>query len=366
MRIVVNQGELEDKIVMASKAVAKKSVKPVLAGFLFEVSPDGVFVNATDMETGVRASLQVDEVEGEGKFVIDASTFIDIVKSLSNDVVVLEYDEDVLHINSGKSSFSLSTMDPGEFPEFSFAETDAFVEIDTSILDDMIDKVIYAAATDEFMKNLNGVYWEFTETGLRLVASDGFRLALIDQDLESTLGMSFLISLKSMKELQNVINNTSEPSVKLRYDGKRFSVEAGDVQVTMRVVDADFPDYRRVLPIEYNTKIVLSKTDALDALKRTMIIAKKGSDAVKIEASEEVVVLTSRSPDYGEAREELEADFEGEAIEAAFNPKFLQEAFRKIDTEEIELYFVNSTAPLKIKGLEREEYFYIVMPIRLA
>ncbi|MCD6449615.1 MAG: DNA polymerase III subunit beta [Thermotogaceae bacterium] len=366
MRMVVNQGELEDKIVMTSKAVAKKTAKPVLSGFLFEVSSEGVFVNATDLETGVRATVQADEVEGEGKFVVDASTFLDIVKNLPNDVVVLEYDEDVLNISSGRSSFSLSTMDASEFPEFSFAETDSFVEIDTSILEDMIDKVIYAAATDEFMKNLNGVYWEFTDTGLRLVASDGFRLALIEQNLESTLGMSFLISLKSMKELQNVISNTSEPAVRLRYDGKRFSVEAGDVQVTMRVVDADFPDYRRVLPKEYNTKVVLSKTEALDALKRTMIIAKKGSDAVKLEASEDGVILTSRSPDYGEAREELEADFEGENIEAAFNPKFLQEAFRNVDTEEIELYFVSSTAPLKIKGFEKEEYFYIVMPIRLA
>ncbi len=186
MRMVVNQSELEDKLLMASKAVARKTIKPVLAGFLIEVGDEAV-VYATDMETAVKASISADEIEGEGRFVIEASTFLEIVKSLPSDTVELRLDGSNLVVASGRSRFNLPTMDPSEFPDIMTVETDRYVELDTSILDEMMDKVMFAAATDEFMRNLNGVYWELMGDTLRLVASDGFRLALVDQEVD--LGM---------------------------------------------------------------------------------------------------------------------------------------------------------------------------------
>jgi DNA polymerase-3 subunit beta len=365
MRITVNQGELEDKLVMASKAVAKKSVKPVLSGFLFDVS-DKVFVYATDMETGVRAEVLANEVEGEGKFVVEATTFLEIVKNLPSDIVDLEFEDNTLKIVSGKSRFTLSTMDASEFPEFVSAETDSALEIDTSILEEMVDKVMFAAATDEFMRNLYGVFWELSGNNLRLVASDGFRLALMDQPMDVGMELNFLISLPSMKELKNILSNTSEPTLKLKFDGKRLSVEAGDVEVTMRVVDADFPDYKRVLPETYSTRITVSRDEMLSALKRVMVISKKGSEAVKFTVENEMFEMSSRSPDYGEATEEVEAEIEGENITIAFNPKFIQESLRRIDTPEVELLLDGQAKPLKMKPLERDDYFYIIMPIRIA
>ncbi len=365
MKVVVNQGELEDKLVVASKAVSKRSVKPVLSGFKFEVS-DEIFVYATDMETSVKARIIANEVEGEGEFVVDALTMLDVVKSLSSDLIVLEIEGDSLTISAGKSRFSLATMDASEFPEFTSAETDSSVEMDTSILDDMVDKVMFSAATDEFMRNLYGIFWELSSDSLRLVASDGFRLALMDQPIKSGLSLSFLISLPSMKELKNVLSNTTEPTLNLSFDGKRLSVRAGDVELTMRVVDADFPDYRRVLPDQYSTKVTVSREEILDALKRVMIIAKKGSEAVRFAIEDGVLTLSSKSPDYGEIVEELDVEVEGESLVIAFNPRFLQEALRRIDTPEAELLLDGQSKPLKMKPLAREEYFYIIMPIRMV
>ncbi len=365
MKISVSRGELEDKLLVASKAVSKRTIKPALSGFLFDVS-DEVLVYATDMETGVKAKIQANEIEGEGKFVVDANTMLDIVKSLSSDIVDIELDENNLIVYSGRSKFLLTTMDPMEFPEFTSAETDRYVEVDTSILDEMVDKVMFSAATDEFMRNLYGVFWEMSDGNLRLVASDGFRLALMDQPVSFDMEISFLISLPSMKELKNVLSNTGEPTLNLRFDGKRLSVEAGDVEVTMRVVDADFPDYRRVLPSHHSTKVVLSRDELLDALKRVMIIARKGSEAVKFSIEDGGLTLSSKSPDYGEVVEELDADVEGEELYIAFNPKFVQESLRKIDTSEVEMLFDGQAKPLKLKPLENEEYFYIIMPIRIV
>ena len=366
MRIVVDSGELEDKLVMASKAVAKKSVKPVLAGFLFDVK-DGEFnLHATDMETGVRAKVNTNELEGEGKFVVDAKTILELVKSLPSDVVEMTLEGDNLIITCGPSKFHLPTMDPSEFPEVTPAESEAILEIDTSILDEMVDKVIFAAATDEFMRNLNGVFWELTEGFLRLVASDGFRLALAEEKIDHEITADFLLSLKSMRELSNVLSNTPEPFVSLKYDGKRVSLTAGDVETIMRVVDADFPDYRRVLPPAFKTKVVVSRNELLDSLRRISVIAKKGSDAVKFEITEGKMELSTKSPEAGEAIEEIEVQKEGEDLTIAFNPKFIIDALRKIDTEEVEMNFVDSTSPLQMNPLDVEGYIYIVMPIRLA
>lgn len=366
MRVVLESGELEDKLIMASKAVAKKSVKPVLAGFLFEIKNGEFNLYATDMETGVRAKVNVNELEGEGRFVVDAKTILELVKIFPADVVEMFLEGDNLIITCGSSKFHLPTMDPSEFPEITPTESEAILEIDTSILDEMVDKVIFAAATDEFMRNLNGVFWELTEGFLRLVASDGFRLALAEEKIEHEITASFLLSLKSMKELANVLSNTPEPIVSIKYDGKRVSLTAGDVETIMRVVDADFPDYRRVLPPAFKTKVVVSKNELLNSLKRILVIAKKGSDAVKFDIAEGKMILSTKSPEAGEAIEEIEVQKEGEDLTIAFNPKFIVDALRKIDTEEVEMNFVDPTSPLQMNPLDVEGYIYIVMPIRLA
>ncbi|ACM22600.1 DNA polymerase III subunit beta [Thermotoga neapolitana] len=366
MKIVTTTLELKDKVTIASKALAKKSVKPVLAGFLFEVKNGNFFICATDLETGVKASVNCAEISGDARFVVPGDVLQKLVKVLPDETTELSLEGDNLVITSGSTVFRITTMPADEFPDIAPAESGISFEIDTSLLEEMVEKVIFAAATDEFMRNLNGVFWELHKGFLRLVASDGFRLALAEEQIENEEETNFLLSLKSMKEVQNVLNNTTEPTVVVRYDGRRVSLTTNDVETVMRVVDAEFPDYRRVIPETFKTKVVVSKKSLQESLKRVMVIASKGSESVKFEIEENTMRLVSRSPDYGEVIDELEVQKEGEDLIIAFNPKFIVDALRRIETEELEMNFVDSTSPCQINPLDISGYIYIVMPIRLA
>lgn len=366
MKVITTTTELKDKVAMASKAIAKKSVKPALAGFLFEVKDGNFFICATDLETGVKAQVNAIEVEGEARFVVPSDVLQNVVKVLPSDSVELIFENNLLIVSSANTTYRISTMSAEEFPEIAPAEAGLSFEIDTSLLEEMVEKVIFAAATDEFMRNLNGVFWELHKGLLRLVASDGFRLALAEEQLEAEGEANFLLSLKSMKEVQSILSNTTEPSVIVRYDGRRVSILTSDVETVMRVVDAEFPDYRRVLPSTFRTKVTVSRKDLQEALKRIMVIAKKGSDSVKLEIEENVMRLSSKSPDYGEVVDELEIQKDGEDLVIAFNPKFLVDVLRHIETEEVEMNFVDATSPCQMNPVDISGYLYIVMPIRLA
>lgn len=365
-RIAVDTQELVSKVSVVSKVVPSKAIKPILGCVVFDLTEDGVFLLASDLETGVRTKLNC-EYEGFGRFAVDGKVLYEVVKTLSTDVgTSLEITPTNLSIECGKSRFKLSVVDPSDFPETTLSEVSASFEIDADVLHSMIEKVIFCAATDEFMRNLNGVYWELGSGFLRLVASDGFRLALAEERLEIQSEMSFFLSLKSMKELLNVAQSCAGKKLQFEYDGKRVGITATDVETFVRIVEVEFPDYKRVLPRAFKTKVVVSTDELLEALRRTMVIAKRGSESIRIEVMENALVLSSRSPDFGEVTEEVEARKEGEDMIAAFNPKFLIEALRRIETEEVELNFIDSTSPLQMNPLDVEGYLYVVMPIRIV
>lgn len=366
MKIVVEANELSNKISVVSKTVPSKTIKPIMACILFDVSKEGAYLNATDLETGVKARLEC-ESDDEGRFAVDAKIFHEIVRTLPTEgKVQLSFSSGLVTLECGRSKFRIPTMDPSEFPEISLPAEGYALNIETKTLTEMIEKVIFCAAKDEFMRNLNGVYWEIGNGFLRLVASDGFRLALTEERLPTQNESSFLISLKSMKELQSILESCSETSITIHYDGRRLSLSTPNIETVMRVVEIEFPDYKKVLPKAFKSKVILSKNDLIEALRRTMVIAKRGSESVKIDLGEDTLTLSSRSPDSGEMNEEVPVRKEGEDIIAAFNPLFLMEALRHIHTDEVEFNFVDSTSPLQINPMNVEGYLYIVMPIRIV
>ena len=363
--LTVEVSELVNKVTLASKAAATKAVKPILACFLFDISEQGAFVQATDLETSIKAKI-VCQSEDHSTFAVDAKAFYELVRSLPDEPANLKFENGVLEIKCGRSCFRVATLDTSEFPEISVSDNGNSLTLERATLLDMIERVLFSAATDEFMRNLNGVYWEIGNGFLRLVASDGFRLALAEEKVANETESGFLLSLKSMKELLSVLANCGDSSVTLNYDGNRLSLTTSEVETVMRVVDVDFPDYRRVLPAAFRCKAVVSKNDLLEALKRASVIAKRGSESVRLDVTEESMLLSSKSPDFGEVSEEVSIQKEGEDITAAFNPRFLTEALRHLHTDEAELNFVDGTSPLQINPLDVEGYLYIVMPIRIV
>ncbi|AEH50951.1 DNA polymerase III subunit beta [Pseudothermotoga thermarum] len=365
-RISVDVSQLSEKVSIVSKIVPSKTIKPILSCILFKLSNGEVFLSATDLESGIKARLRC-ESEGEGKFAVDAKVLNEIVRTLPDETTAeFTLSEESVTVTCGRSKFKIPTVDPSEFPDLEASAGGTEIQIDASTLASMLEKVIFCAATDEFMKNLNGVFWEVGRELLRLVASDGFRLAIAEERVISNNETSFLLSLKSMRELLSMASKNEEQTLKILYDGRCVSILANDIEMTARVVEIEFPDYKKVLPKAFKTKVVVSTDELVEALKRALVIAKRGTESIRVDVTEDILRISSRSPDYGEAQEEIDVRKDGEDILAAFNPKFLIEALRHIDSEEVELNFVDSTSPLQINPVDVSGYLYIVMPIRIV
>jgi DNA polymerase-3 subunit beta len=365
LKFVINKQEFSKKISIAAQAVGSKTVDPILQCLLFKPENDSIKVFSTDMQTFVVAKLEVNEFDGSDSFAVDAKLLEEIVKNIDEEEIILEYNLGKLNIRSGKTAFNLTTYsNPEKFPPLEFEKTGISFEIETSILSEMINKVIFCASNESAMRALNGVYWEIKDKFLRLVASDGYRLALVEQKVDVEAEIDFIISLKSMKELQNMVSGADEPAVKITCDNKKMAIASGDITIITRVVEEVFPDYRRVLPKVFKTRISFNKSEFLEALKRNMIIAKRGNDKVRLEITDNSMILTSQSPEYGEVREELSIEKEGEDLVINFNPRFLNEAVKNVDEEEIVFNFVDELSPMQVNSKDVGGYLYIVLPVR--
>ncbi|KLO24179.1 DNA polymerase III subunit beta [Marinitoga sp. 1197] len=424
-KLQIERSKLNSLMDMASKAVAKKTTNPILSGFKFSVKNKDLHLYATDLqtafhgvikniifeqvekitddlfeperkevdseiddETAIQEEKTEDSVENNDEtlfpelsedsskdnikpdFVVEATYFMDIIKNLSFETVDIYLENKNIKVMAGKSEFLLPTMDPEEFPEIvpNKAE-EGIITFERQKLLSMIEKVIFCALRDSenVSRNLNGIYWDFREGGyLTLVAADGYRLALaeLSMDIVNT-PPSFLLSLKSMEELLNVLRGSKTENVDLFFDGARvlFFLDDDKIEIILNVVDATFPDYVRIIPQAFKTKVITSTDLFLKVLKRVSIAAK--NDQVKMEIKDDIMELTAKSPEVGLAVEELEIDKEGEDILIAYSPKYLREAIDHIGTSEVEFNITSESSQTMIKPVGDDSYMYIVMPVRL-
>nr|WP_276318629.1 DNA polymerase III subunit beta [Marinitoga lauensis] len=301
---------------------------------------------------------------------MDATNFMDIVKNLSFESIDIYLEDKNIKVIAGKSEFLLPTMDPEEFPEIVPNKVEeGIITFERQKLLSMIERVIFCALRDSenVSRNLNGIYWDFREGGyLTLVAADGYRLALseLSMDIINT-PPSFLLSLKSMEELLNVLRSSKTENVELFFDGARvlFFLDDDNIEIILNVVDATFPDYVRIIPQAFKTKVITSTDLFLKVLKRVSIAAK--NDQVKMEIKDSIMELTAKSPEVGLAVEELEIEKEGEDIIIAYSPKYLREAIDHIGTSEVEFNITSESSQTMIKPVGDDSYMYIVMPVRL-
>lgn len=366
MKLTVSKGELATKISMVSRVVPAKAVKPVLQGILFKVSDGRLTISATDLETGFVTEVREFNADEDGAFVVEGKVVDEVVRNMPGDQVHIEYDGISAIFSSQKSRFTLPTMNPKEFPEFSPDVTGEEITLSTTQVETMLERTMFSAAKEEIMRNLNGVLWEFDSDYLRFVAADGFRLALAETTNDSGFLGTFLLSLNSMKDFLSSIKSASSDELIVRTDGRRVGFTFDGTQMVVRVVDAEFPNYKTVLPKDFRTRVVMNNDLFIEVLKRVSIAAKLGSETVKLEIRDEVMRVSARSSDRGEAVEEVEVDVkDGEDLIIGFNPKFLLEACQHIDTESVELNFKDSNSPVQINPVDVEGYLYIVMPVRL-
>jgi DNA polymerase-3 subunit beta len=364
MRAFVDRKDFEDVLTKAKSATEKRASLPVLNNFKLSAKEDRLSIYATDLESFLVLDLPA-RVEEVGEVSVHADKLTSIVKNLSSVDVYMSVEEDKLTIKGGKSQFKLVCGDPTEFPEF--PEVVCKSSISSNLLLKGISRVEYAISKEDLKYALQGMYVASKDGKLHFVGSDGYRLALYMSEgvpLEEAL----LFPRKSLKVLEKLLKDTIG-EVEVGKDESFVHVKGEGWQVSVRLLEGEYPDYMAVIPTDYTLKVGLDKSELETALKRLSAITSDKAFPVKLVFTKDVVRVEISDPEFGEGKDEvdvLENHF-SDPMEIGFNGKYLLEALGEFDFDRVYLKAIDPDSPVVLESADQEKdpYLCIIMPMRL-
>jgi DNA polymerase-3 subunit beta len=346
--------------------VERRQTLPVLANFLIAAQGKRVSITGTDMEVELVASVKT-EVTAEGETTVPARKLVDIVRMLPDGAEISVFLEgDKLTVSSGRGRFTLATLPATEFPATDQVETLEAVKIQEVALKKLLDKTSFAMANQDVRYYLNGLLFEFSDGGLKTVATDGHRLALCDfeGDLEVVQNRQLIVPRKGVLELVRMLSDTDE-IVELALGKNHIRLVKGSTIFTSKLIDGRFPDYDAVIPVGTDRHIQIDRYSFIHALQRVAILSNEKYRGVRLEASGSAVKIIAHNPQHEEAVEELEAELNFDNLAIGFNVTYLLDALTALDSEVVtmELKDANSSCLLTIPGGGPERH--VVMPLKL-
>jgi DNA polymerase-3 subunit beta len=368
MEIKAKRGDLLATLYWAQSIVERRNTMPILANALIDAQKSKIQLAATDLEVGVRG-----EVDGEivkpGTLTVNAKKLYEIVREIPAEQIHLKrLENDWVEIRSGKSIFKIVGMDAREFPQFPKFDVKGQVSMQAALMRGMIERTIFAVSTDETRYSLNGVFLEEAAGGkVRMVSTDGHRLAFEEQAL-GTLGLSkgVILPRKGLGELRKLLEGGDEGEIFISFRDNMALVSRDKVELFMRLIDGDFPDYTKVIPQGNPNIAKMDHGDLLQALRRVSILSSERYKGVKLDFSGGNVSISANNPDLGEAAEEVEADYAGGPISIGFNARYIIDVLGVLENEgDIDIELKDELSPSIIRKSANAGYLYVLMPMRL-
>jgi DNA polymerase-3 subunit beta len=374
MKISITKPELSRGLARIQAIVEKRNSMPILANVLLEASGEGedgtLELAATDLEVGIRG-LHPANVSEPGALTISAKKLFEIVRELPDEVVHLESTPNAyLTIRCARAEFTLAGTAAEEYPTLPTFTPEKVVPVLATTLGQMIERTMYSASVDETRYNLNGVYLEvLADSGkLRMVATDGHRLACVDRTVgeeATSLASGVIIPRKGLAELKRLVDEDDADEIELAFEGNNGLARRGKVTLVMRLIEGEFPNYHQVIPQKLDRQIVLAADPLLHALRRVSLLSSERSRAVTLEIGDSKLVITSSNPDLGDAREELDIDYTGEPLSVGFNSKYLMDALAVSGAKEVRFGLQDDLSPAQLVPTDDEDTLAVVMPMRI-
>ena len=366
MKLSLPRKELVAKLSIVGRAVSNRVANQSLAGVLLTCGPDGARLRATDLEMGIDTDLDA-EVEGEGTVLIPGRLLAEVARSLGADPVELEprpAERDV-EIRSGGSSFHLRTLPAEDFPTFPEAEGEP-LRIPAAALAASVELVARAASRDDMRPVLTGVLISATGEEMTMVATDSYRLSVKRSELKEGIGgeLEANVPARALRELARLLSAEEQDAVEVSLLRSQAVFRVGDVVLTTRLIEGQFPNYRQLLPESFEHDVRLPRTEFLDVTRRISQLAQRNAP-LRLSFNEGELTVAAETPEVGDARETIPAAYEGEPLEIGFNPEFLKEGIESIEAEEVLLRLISPLRPGLLQPVGDEDFRYLVMPIRL-
>ena len=370
MEISIKRDDLVRGLHLVQGVVERRSTLPILANVLIEPAEGGLAFTATDTEVGLRA-LVPGQVVKKGAMTLNARKLYEIARESAAEEVTIRSATPGWAEVLGGARYRVVSLDPKDFPAVPLGAEDgagAAVRIAAGTLREMIDKTLFAVSSDETRYNLSGVFMESAPNDvLRMVATDGHRLALIERSLaEARLTAGVIVPRKGLGEVRKLLDDAEDAELRLIVREKNVRVLAQAVSLFMRLVEGEFPDYRQVIPTAPRVTARVNRDDLLAALRRTSLLASERSHGVRLHFERGRLAVSASNPEQGEASEEIEISYAGEPISIGFNARYLMDVLlAHAAGDVVEIGLTDEVGPGVIRGSQDPEYTYVVMPMRL-
>jgi DNA polymerase-3 subunit beta len=373
MKVICNRGALLEALTVTSNVVQARTPKPVLQCVKVVAADDRLTIGATDLEVAIRYSDAQVQIEQPGETLVSADKFRDIVRESVDDTLAIEVSTDkdgaggtFANIRGQDSHFKIFTQKSSDFPPVPDFEGEADFELPGGQLKQLIGQTIFAAAKEPGRYNFNGVLTVTKGKKINLISTDGRRLAMAKGDLATDRlekdGSKVIIPSKALNLIDKLIDDPEE-MVGFQVRENQVIFHTSSATLTSNLVEGQFPPYEDVIPKDTDKKMTAATADFLSAIRRAALLTTEESRGVKMQFSKKGLVLTSRSPEAGEATINFACKYEGSDVEIGFNPAFLTEALRVVDSDEISLEMTAPNRPGLLKG--GANFLYVIMPVNL-
>jgi len=369
MNLTIAKEQIINGLQAVQNVVSTRTTLPILSNVLMRAEGDRVEFTATDLDVTIACSVEA-KVKKPGAATVPVKKLFGIVRELSNSEMDLEVDEkNTTTIRSGASYYRINGLSAEEFPPMPKFKEDKKVVLPQETVKGMMKKTSFAISTDESRYVLNGIFISLKDHKMTMVATDGRRLALVDEEVdvsEKSQG-EFIVPAKAVNELGRLLQEKGE--LEIRYSENQASFMLKDdkgfsILIITKLIEGNYPNYRQVIPGEVKERVALGREEFLHALRRAEIMTSEKSNSVKLAFGKNNLAITANSPEVGEARESLAINYKGKEMAIAFNPKYLIDPLNALPNDEVYIELIDELSPgvLKING----PFLYVVMPMRLS
>jgi DNA polymerase-3 subunit beta len=363
LKVTCSRDELSSALGVVARGLSTRSAVQVLTGILVEPEDGKLRLGATDMELSIRVSVD-GEIEGDGAVVVPGRLLTDLVRLLPDETVVLSFDQGdgVLEVTSGSYSSKVNVFSAEDFPKLPTLDVQLHTIAAPALLG-TIEKVARAASRDESRPVLTGILVRFEGDRLTMAATDSYRLAVKETALgESGPELEAIIPARALQELARLAAGTDTVTLGVHENYVVFGT--GDVWLTTRRIDGQFPNYKQLIPETFEVEVTTAREPLLEVIRRAGVMAQRNTP-LRLAFSEGELAVSAQTQDVGEARESLEIDFVGETLEIGFNPDFLKDGLDALGGDTVQLKLINPLRPGLLVAPD-ESFWYLIMPIRLA
>jgi DNA polymerase-3 subunit beta len=369
MKFTITRQNLHSGLAAVSASIPSKTTLPVLSNILFETGEDGVWMSGTDLDVAVRVFAQA-VVEEKGSLTAPGKKVQEITRELADAPVSVATRGDQIELRCGQAHFKLNGLPADEFPALPEVAFDEGWKVTGADLQNLIQHTSFAVSTEESRPILNGVLWELRDGSMRMVATNGHRLARMGLPTGPSTATSadFIVPPAALQQVQRLFNEGDE--LEVARSGNHLGFRASGTEVYSRLIEGSYPNYEQVIPKDNDRFAIIDKKALASAVRRMAVVASDQTHRIRMQFEPGRVHLNVLTPDLGEGHDELELTYDGDEMEIGFNANYLLEVLRYMPSDEVKMTFkaperAATVEPVATDGAEAMDYLCLVMPLRL-